>query len=148
VIGPDHGPFGPGFLHRLPPDEFPRGLLSAEFQDFRNNGGGSFEDFSKADLCVDGERLPAETPREPNADHSEFREAVRALWRHEIVAEETAIQVSLLEQATWLEFAGGGTVKVNANWSAFAQAGYQFAVAPGNVHRNGFTGDFGLRYTW
>jgi hypothetical protein len=58
------------------------------------------------------------------------------------------IQVSLLEQATWLEFAGGGTVKVNANWSAYAQAGYQFAVAPSNVRRNGFTGDVGLRYTW
>jgi hypothetical protein len=58
------------------------------------------------------------------------------------------IQVSLLEQATWLEFAGGGTVKVNANWSAYAQAGYQWAVAPSNVRRNGFTGDIGLRYTW
>jgi outer membrane autotransporter protein len=56
--------------------------------------------------------------------------------------------VPLLEQATWLEFAGGGTVKVNANWSAYAQAGYQFAVAPSNVRRNGFTGDIGLRYTW
>jgi hypothetical protein len=91
VIGPEHGPFGPEFLHRLPPDEFPRGPLSAEFQDFRNNGSGSFEDFSKADrLRVDGERLPAEIPREPEVDHSELREAVRALWRHEIVAEETA----------------------------------------------------------
>jgi outer membrane autotransporter protein len=58
------------------------------------------------------------------------------------------IQVPLLEQATWLEFAAGGTVKVNANWSAYAQAGYQFAVAPSNVQRNGFTGDIGLRYTW
>jgi hypothetical protein len=29
------------------------------------------------------------------------------------------IQVPLLEQATWVEFAGGGTVKVNANWSAY-----------------------------
>jgi outer membrane autotransporter protein len=58
------------------------------------------------------------------------------------------IQVPLLEQATWVEFAGGGTVKVNANRSAFAQAGYQFAVAPSNVRRDGFTGDIGLRYTW
>jgi outer membrane autotransporter protein len=58
------------------------------------------------------------------------------------------IQVPLREQATWLEFAGGGTVKVNGNWSAYAQAGYQFAVAPSNVRRNGFTGDIGLRYTW
>jgi outer membrane autotransporter protein len=52
------------------------------------------------------------------------------------------------QQATWVEFAGGGTVKVNGNWSAYAQAGYQFAVAPSNVQRNGFTGDIGLRYTW
>lgn len=58
------------------------------------------------------------------------------------------IAVPLDEGATRLEFAGGGTVKVNANWSAFAQAGYQFAVAPSNVRRNGFTGDIGLRYTW
>ncbi len=58
------------------------------------------------------------------------------------------IQVPLLEQATWLEFAGGGTIKVNPNWSLFAQAGYQFAVASSNVRRNGFTGDIGLRYTW
>jgi outer membrane autotransporter protein len=61
---------------------------------------------------------------------------------------DSPIQVPLLEQATWLEFAGGGTVKVNANWSAYAQAGYQFVVAPGNVRRNGFTGDVGLRYSW
>jgi outer membrane autotransporter protein len=58
------------------------------------------------------------------------------------------IQVPLLEEATWLEFAGGGTVKVNSNWSAYAQAGYQFAIAPGNIRRNGFTGDVGLRFTW
>jgi outer membrane autotransporter protein len=59
------------------------------------------------------------------------------------------IQVPLLEGATRLEFAGGGTVKTNPNWSFFGQAGYQFAVASSNnVRRNGFTGDFGLRYTW
>ena len=59
------------------------------------------------------------------------------------------IQVPLLEAATRLEFAGGGTVKINTNWSFFGQAGYQFAVASSNnIRRNGFTGDFGLRYTW
>jgi outer membrane autotransporter protein len=59
------------------------------------------------------------------------------------------IQVPLLEGATRLEFAGGGTVKINPNWSFFGQAGYQFAVASSNnIRRNGFTGDFGLRYTW
>jgi outer membrane autotransporter protein len=57
-------------------------------------------------------------------------------------------QVPLLEQATWLELAGGGMVKVNPNWSLHAQAGYQVAVAPADVRRNGFTGDIGLRYTW
>jgi outer membrane autotransporter protein len=61
---------------------------------------------------------------------------------------ESPIQVSLLDQATWLEFAGGGAVKINAQWSFYGQAGYQFAVAPGDVRRNGVTGDFGLRYTW
>jgi outer membrane autotransporter protein len=61
---------------------------------------------------------------------------------------ESPIQVSLLDQATWLEFAGGGTVKINAQWSFYGQAGYQFAVAPGDVRRNGVTGDFGLRYSW
>jgi outer membrane autotransporter protein len=60
----------------------------------------------------------------------------------------SSVRVPLLEQASWLEFAGGGTVKVNPNWSFFGQAGYQFAVAPGNIRRNGFAGDFGLRYTW
>jgi outer membrane autotransporter protein len=58
------------------------------------------------------------------------------------------VQIPLKLGATWLEFAGGGTVRVNANWSAFGQAGYQFAVAPGGVRRNGFTGDIGVRYTW
>jgi hypothetical protein len=37
---------------------------------------------------------------------------------------------------------------LNANWSAFAQAGYQFAVGASNERRNGFTGDIGLRYSW
>jgi hypothetical protein len=37
---------------------------------------------------------------------------------------------------------------VNTNWSLYAQAGYQFAVAPGGIRRNGFAGDIGLRYTW
>jgi outer membrane autotransporter protein len=59
-----------------------------------------------------------------------------------------AIAVPLDEAATRLEFAGGGTVKVSANWSAYAQAGYQFAVGASNVRRSGFTGDIGLRYTW
>lgn len=52
------------------------------------------------------------------------------------------------EAATRLEFAGGLTGKINANWSLFGQAGYQFAVGSASISRNGFTGDFGLRYSW
>jgi outer membrane autotransporter protein len=58
------------------------------------------------------------------------------------------IGVRLLEAATRLEFAGGLTGKLNANWSFFGQAGYQFAIASSNERRNGFTGDIGLRYSW
>jgi len=37
--------------------------------------------------------------------------------------------VPLLENATWLEFAGGATVKMSTNLSFYAQAGYEFALA-------------------
>jgi hypothetical protein len=50
-------------------------------------------------LRVDGERLPAETPREPEVHRSELRKAVRALWRHEIVAEENAKRQSARAKA-------------------------------------------------
>jgi outer membrane autotransporter protein len=56
--------------------------------------------------------------------------------------------VPLVEQATRLEFAGGVTCKLNTNLSLYAQAGYQFAVAPTDASRDGFKGDVGLRYTW
>ena len=56
--------------------------------------------------------------------------------------------VPLDDQATWLEFAGGVTLTYSAKMSFYAQAGYQFAVAPSNVSRDGFTGDVGLRYSW
>jgi outer membrane autotransporter protein len=60
----------------------------------------------------------------------------------------SAIAVPLVEQATWLEFAGGVAYKLNPRLSFYAQAGYQFAVAPGNISRDGFSGDLGLRITW
>jgi outer membrane autotransporter protein len=60
----------------------------------------------------------------------------------------SAIAVPLVEQATWLEFAGGVAYKLNPRLSFYAQAGYQFAVAPDNVSRDGFSGDLGLRITW
>jgi outer membrane autotransporter protein len=60
----------------------------------------------------------------------------------------SSVEVPLLEHATWLEFAGGVTYKLNPGLSFYAQAGYQFAVAPGNISRDGFAGDLGLRFTW
>jgi outer membrane protein OmpA-like peptidoglycan-associated protein len=58
------------------------------------------------------------------------------------------ILVPLLEQSTQLEFAGGATVKINANLSFYAQAGYEFAVSPSIARRNGVKGDVGLRLTF
>jgi len=60
----------------------------------------------------------------------------------------SAVLVPLLEQATRLEFAGGISYKLNQNLSFYAQGGYQFAVAPSDVRRDGIKGDFGLRFTW
>jgi len=62
--------------------------------------------------------------------------------------EQSPITVPLDEQATWLEFAGGLTYKLSPGLAFYTQAGYQFAVAPSEVRRNGFTGDLGLRITW
>ena len=55
--------------------------------------------------------------------------------------------VPLIEAATRLEFAGGVTAKLNSAYSAYAQAGYQFALDGGFI-RNGIQGDIGLRYVW
>ena len=60
----------------------------------------------------------------------------------------SAMQVPLLETATRLEFAGGATVKINANLSFYVQAGYEFAVGSSNARRNGVKGDIGLRLTF
>jgi predicted porin len=56
--------------------------------------------------------------------------------------------VPLLDHATRLEFAGGLTYKLQSNLSFYVQTGYEFAVAPNNVQRDGVKGDIGLRYTW
>jgi outer membrane protein OmpA-like peptidoglycan-associated protein len=56
--------------------------------------------------------------------------------------------VPLLETTTRLEFAAGATVKINADLSFYAQAGYEFAVSPSIARRNGVKGDFGLRLTF
>ncbi len=55
-------------------------------------------------------------------------------------------QVPLIEQATWLEVAGGSTTGVGPNLNLYAQAGYQFAISDLNVgtRRNGVAGDFGF----
>jgi outer membrane protein OmpA-like peptidoglycan-associated protein len=60
----------------------------------------------------------------------------------------SALSVPLLENTTWLEFAGGVTVKVNANLSFYGQFGYEFAVAPSIARYNGVKGDIGLRLTF
>jgi outer membrane protein OmpA-like peptidoglycan-associated protein len=52
----------------------------------------------------------------------------------------------LQENATWLEFAAGATVKVNTNLSFYGQFGYEFAVSSSVYRRNGVKGDVGLRY--
>jgi len=56
--------------------------------------------------------------------------------------------VPLVEQATRLEFAGGVTAKLTANWSLYAQGGYQFAAGePSNgIRRDAIMGDVGMRY--
>jgi outer membrane autotransporter protein len=58
--------------------------------------------------------------------------------------------VPLIERATRLEFAAGVTAKLGANWSLYAQGGYQFAAGEPNngIRRDGVKGDFGVRYSW
>ena len=54
-----------------------------------------------------------------------------------------------LEQATRLQLGGGLSVRVNTNFSFYANADYQFAV--GNTDggkRDGVRGAAGVRYTW
>ena len=76
---------------------------------------------------------------------------VRAnLWR-DWGAEATTLfaidPVSLIEEATRLEFAGGVSAKLAQGISLYAQAGYQFGL-DGAFIRNGVQGNIGLRYVW
>jgi hypothetical protein len=80
---------------------------------------------------------------------------VRAnLWRDWDATATTmfgADPIPLSEQATRLEFAGGVTAKLSANWSLYAQGGYQFAPAETGANpqrRDGVKGDFGVKYRW
>ncbi len=71
-------------------------------------------------------------------------------WRDWGAAATTAFgidQVPLIGHAMRLEFAGGVTAKLNARFSLFAQAGYQFGL-DGAFIRNGVQGGVGLRYVW
>jgi outer membrane autotransporter protein len=65
-----------------------------------------------------------------------------------LTSPQSALTVPLLENTTWLEFAGGLTVKMNANFSAYVQFGGEFAVAPSNAKYNGVKGDIGVRWTF
>ena len=58
-------------------------------------------------------------------------------------------RVPLTSQAQYMDVAAGFTTKINSNFSAFADAGYQFAVSnEGGGRRNGVKGTAGLRYQW
>ena len=79
--------------------------------------------------------------------------ALANLWqdwggRSELSFAADSTQVPLSDQATRLEFAGGVKYTLAPSWSLFAQAGYQFAVAPSSIRRNGAEGDVGLHFTW
>jgi len=57
--------------------------------------------------------------------------------------------VPLISHAQYMDVDAGFTTKINAHFSAFADAGYQFAVSnDGGGKRNGAKGTAGLRYQW
>ena len=57
--------------------------------------------------------------------------------------------VPLISHAQYMDVGGGFSTKINAHLSAFAEAGYQFAVSnDGGGRRNGVKGSAGLRYQW
>ena len=57
--------------------------------------------------------------------------------------------VPLISHAQYMDVDAGFTTKINAHISAFADAGYQFAVSnDGGGRRNGVKGTAGLRYQW
>jgi outer membrane autotransporter protein len=79
--------------------------------------------------------------------------AVANLWqdwggKSELAFAADTTTVPLSDEATRLEFAGGVNYTLARSWSFFAQAGYQVAVAPASIRRNGAEGDVGLHFTW
>jgi len=57
--------------------------------------------------------------------------------------------IPLISHAQYMDVDAGFTTKINAHLSAFAEAGYQFAVShDGGGKRDGVKGTAGLRYQW
>jgi len=57
--------------------------------------------------------------------------------------------VPLISHAHYMDVDAGFTTKINAHLSAFAEAGYQFAISnDGGGKRDGVKGTAGLRYQW
>ncbi|QGZ66859.1 autotransporter outer membrane beta-barrel domain-containing protein [Paraburkholderia acidisoli] len=70
-------------------------------------------------------------------------------WGGESSTAFGADPVPLLSQATRLEFAAGVTTRIDQRFSAYLQAGYQFAVGgTEGGRRQSVQGDIGLRYRW
>ena len=58
-------------------------------------------------------------------------------------------RVPLVSQAQYMDVDAGFTTKIDAHFSAYADAGYQFAISnDGGGKRNGVKGTAGLRYQW
>jgi len=56
--------------------------------------------------------------------------------------------VPLISHAQYMDVGAGFTTKINTHLSAFADAGYQFAVSNDGGRRDGVKGTAGLRYQW
>ena len=57
--------------------------------------------------------------------------------------------IPLIPHARYMDVDAGFTTKIDTHLSAFADAGYQFAVSNnGGGKRNGVKGTAGLRYQW
>ena len=57
--------------------------------------------------------------------------------------------VPLISEAQYMDVDAGLTTKIDTHFSAFADAGYQFAVSnEGGGKRDGVKGSAGLRYQW
>jgi outer membrane autotransporter protein len=88
-----------------------------------------------------------------DTDGSVWQPSVRANLWHDWDGKATTSfdgdEVPLREQATRVELAAGLTTKVNASFSVYAQAGYQFAVGDTEgSRRDGVRGDVGIRFAW